>query len=39
VGLDLRHIGSDRSKPWIAGAAAVGFWLLAYLLFAAHVSA
>lgn len=39
LGLDLRHIGSERSKPWIAGAAAVGFWFLAYLLFATHVSA
>jgi len=39
LGLDLRRIGSERSKPWIAGAAAVSFWWLAYTLFSANVGA
>ncbi len=33
--LDVRRIGSNRSKPWIAGAAAVSFWLVCFLFFSA----
>jgi hypothetical protein len=33
--LDIRRIGSTRSKPWIAGAAAVSFWFICFLSFSA----
>ena len=33
--LDIRRIGSTRSKPWIAGATAVSFWFICFLSFSA----
>ncbi|MEY2796902.1 MAG: hypothetical protein ACKO6H_00300 [Betaproteobacteria bacterium] len=33
--LEIRRIGSNRSKPWIAASAAVGFWLICFLMFSA----
>jgi hypothetical protein len=33
--LEIRRVGTRRSKPWIAAGTAIGFWLICFLMFGA----